>query len=101
MPSTPKSLRSRRRWRTPTRSRTSKTCGGVSAVRDGLAGRPQADDAGDGLGVFGIVFCNSFKCFHRQNDNSAAFNANPVVLFPKTQLAISAFPCHANKIAEI
>src|SRR5215471_2215639 len=53
------------------------------------------------LGFFGIAFSNSFKCFHGQNDNSAAFNANPVVLIPKTQLAVSSFPCHANKIAEI
>jgi len=48
-----------------------------------------------------IAFSNSFEGLRRQNDNSAALNANPIVLFPNVQLPVRALPRHADDISEV
>jgi len=53
------------------------------------------------LPALGVAFGDAFERLRRQDDNCAAFEADPFSLFPNAQLTVRALSRHADNIAEL
>jgi len=53
------------------------------------------------LPALGVAFGDAFERLRRQDENSAALEADPFLLFPNAQLTVRALSRHADHIAEL